>query len=281
MAKNAARKIEELFVLKRERGIKVSAIVPVYCEEKTVGGVLKSILNHPLIDEVVCVDDASEDKSLEILKSFDSKIKLVVHKRNRGKGAALTSGIKEAKGDVVCFFDADLLNLSSYHIAKLLEPILRGEARSVVGYPKLQFQGFKSWSGERAYWRVDLLPFLKEMSSSRFGVEIYLNERFKNKVKFVNLIGLEGYYKFEKFDFDKAMSEYIKLVSEVTRIKMKMLGVGIKESREILRLFRSKDVDDFRRKAMLIKNDKIRSFLTKNVLRYLSFLENRWRSLSN
>jgi len=275
-----SEKAEKLLALKKSDNLRVSAILPVYCEEKTVANVVAKLLENPLIDEVICVNDASEDKSLEILKSFGSRINLIIHKKNKGKGAALASGVRIAKGDIVCFFDADLLNLSDYHIFKLLEPLIKKKAKSVVGYPILHFRGFKSWSGERAYFRKDLLPLLKEMALTRFGVEIFLNEKFEKKVKFVSLDGLKGYYKFEKFDFDKAVGEYLKLFTEVTRLKLKMMGFDANETREILKLFKIRSIDDLKDKVAKVRNAKIRRFLKNNVLRYLSYIQDRWRVLT-
>ena len=68
----------------------VSAIVPVFNEEKTVKVVVETLLASKLISEVICVNDGSTDKGLEILKSFGRKIKLIDLKRNHGKGFALS-----------------------------------------------------------------------------------------------------------------------------------------------------------------------------------------------
>ena len=89
----------------------ISAIIPVFNEEKTVGEIIETLLTD-LVDEIICVNDGSSDESLNILKSFGTNIKLINLKRNYGKGFALAAGIKRAKGDFVAFFDSDLLNLS-------------------------------------------------------------------------------------------------------------------------------------------------------------------------
>ena len=87
-----------------KKNISMSAIVPVYDEEKTVARVIGALLANNKFDEVICVNDGSTDRTLEILKSFGNKIILIDLKKNRGKGFALVSGIKKAKGEIVVFF---------------------------------------------------------------------------------------------------------------------------------------------------------------------------------
>lgn len=258
---------------KDKREMLVSAIVPIYCEEKTLKNVVAKLIESPLIDEVICVDDASDDGSFKILKSFEDRIEIIRHKRNMGKGAALASGVRKAEGDIVCFFDADLLNLSETHIKDLLNPIITGKAQTVIGYPVLHYKGFAFWSGQRAYFRKDLLPYLKEMSKTRFGVEIYLNEVFKDKIILVPLKNLRGYYKYQKFSTDKAIKEYIKLVLEVTRVKAKLLGLDSKEIEKTLKLLKSETVKEVKEKASFISDKRLKSFVKKNILKYYDFFQ--------
>ena len=67
----------------------ISAIVPVYNEEKTVSGVVQVLLQSNLIDAVICVNDASTDESLAILQTLADRIELIDLQNNRGKGHAL------------------------------------------------------------------------------------------------------------------------------------------------------------------------------------------------
>lgn len=89
---------------------KLSIIIPVYNEKKTIEKILNKI--HKLTDikkEVIVVDDASYDGSTNILKKNKDKInKLIQHKKNLGKGAAIRSAQKFVKGDIVIIQDADL-----------------------------------------------------------------------------------------------------------------------------------------------------------------------------
>src|SRR3989344_1816195 len=94
--------------------MKISIIVPVYNEEKTVREVLsrlQKIGKQNFSYEIIVVDDGSTDASVEEIKKAISKatnIKLVQHKENKGKGMAVRTGIKHATGDYVVIQDADL-----------------------------------------------------------------------------------------------------------------------------------------------------------------------------
>lgn len=245
----------------------ISAIVPIYCEEKTLKGVVESLLKSPMIDEVICVDDASEDKSLEILKRFSNRITLVTHKQNKGKGAALVSGIKRARGEIVCFVDADLLNFREEHIRKLLMPLLKGQATSTMGYGIIKVRAFINWTGERAYFKKNLLPHLKEMEKARFGVEMYLNHVFKN-TKRISLPGLRGIYKNEKFGRQKFVNEYIKEALEVTKTKSRLYGNSF--SKEIAGLTGFKTLDEFKAKISKVTDRDLKKFIEGYILKYLT-----------
>ncbi len=91
---------------------KVSILIPVYNEGKTVEMTLKSILtsNYPKEKfEVIVVDDGSDDDTLRYIKKFESKIVRVFSKKHGGKGKALNFAIKKAKGEIVFSMDADTL----------------------------------------------------------------------------------------------------------------------------------------------------------------------------
>jgi glycosyltransferase involved in cell wall biosynthesis len=209
-----------------ERRESVSAIVPVYNEAKTVALVVETLLGCPSIDEVICVDDGSTDASPAILRRFGSAIVLVELPANCGKGGALAAGIRIARGSLVAFFDADLTNLSHQHVAALLAPIQAGNARAVLAYGtgdttvSLLLSPWigARFTGERAYFRADLLPHLARMADTRFGVEVFLNGLFpKQETASVRLDGLVGLGKEAKHPPMVAAREYLGEAAEVTR----------------------------------------------------------------
>lgn len=214
--------------------VRISAIIPAYNEEKTIAGVIDTLLQSRMIDEIICVNDCSTDKSLLILQSFGNKINLVSLSKNYGKGYALAEGVKIAKGELIMFIDGDLINFSDAHIQTLLNPIEKNDKiRAVIGHPIANskkiwhFSGlWSSLSGERAYYKKDLLPHLKYLAKTRFGAEIYLNQLFtKDETVKVPLKNLDMLFKHEKFRMQRAIKEWLKEFAEITQEVGKRKGI--------------------------------------------------------
>jgi glycosyltransferase involved in cell wall biosynthesis len=116
----------------------LSVVIPVYNEKNTIREIIRSVeaVSLPGIEtEIHLVDDFSTDGTREILKDqFDGRdgIRILYHDRNRGKGAALRTGIAQTKGDIVLIQDADL-EYDPQEYPKLLAPILAGKADVVYG----------------------------------------------------------------------------------------------------------------------------------------------------
>jgi glycosyltransferase involved in cell wall biosynthesis len=111
--------------------MKVSIIVPAFNEEASIGQVLDEIARLPLDTETIVIDDGSRDRTSEIVSQYPG-VRLIRHQQNRGRGAAVRTGMTAATGDVVCIQDADMEQLPS-DIPALVAPIARGEASVVYG----------------------------------------------------------------------------------------------------------------------------------------------------
>ena len=115
--------------------VKLSILMPVYNEARTVQAVVKRVLDvdFPCPVEVVIVDDASTDGTAEILGRFrDERLVKLTHPVNRGKGAAIRTAVAAATGEFVVPLDADL-EYQPEEIPRLLQPVLSGEAEVVYG----------------------------------------------------------------------------------------------------------------------------------------------------
>jgi glycosyltransferase involved in cell wall biosynthesis len=111
----------------------LSVVVPMYNEKQTIREILRRINAVDIDKEIIVVDDGSTDGTREILGAInDPGLRILHHERNRGKGAALRTGIQAAQGDIVIVQDADLeYNPNEY--PRLIKPILEGNADVVYG----------------------------------------------------------------------------------------------------------------------------------------------------
>lgn len=115
--------------------LKVSVIIPVYNERKTLADVLDRVLAVEEADEIIIVDDGSTDGTRDILPELEAKIeiaKIVLHEMNQGKGAAVRTGINAATGDIILIQDADQ-EYDPRDYSKLLQPLREGITQVVYG----------------------------------------------------------------------------------------------------------------------------------------------------
>ena len=113
--------------------LKLSVVIPVYNERETVLQVIAAVRKVDLEKEIIIVDDGSSDGTRDLLATIsDPTVRVILHDRNQGKGAALRTGFAAAEGDVIIIQDADLeYDPQDYH--RLLRPILEGKADVVYG----------------------------------------------------------------------------------------------------------------------------------------------------
>lgn len=115
---------------------KLSIIIPVYNEHKTIINLLETIKAVDLINglekEIIIVDDYSTDGTRSLLKNIESEHKIFYHHKNQGKGAAVRTALNGVSGDIIIIQDADL-EYNPHEYNKLLKPILAGETAVVYG----------------------------------------------------------------------------------------------------------------------------------------------------
>lgn len=114
--------------------MKLSVIIPVYNEVKTIREIVRRVLETGLVSEVVVVDDGSTDGTRDILPELDGRqgVRIILHEKNQGKGAAVRTGLQNATGEVLLIQDADL-EYDPREYPTLLKPIEDGIADVVYG----------------------------------------------------------------------------------------------------------------------------------------------------
>jgi glycosyltransferase involved in cell wall biosynthesis len=111
----------------------LSVIIPVYNESKTIHQIVDRVRATPYDKEIIIIDDGSTDGTRDELKKIDyPNVRILLHEKNCGKGAAIQTGWNQAQGEILLIQDADLeYDPSDY--PQLLEPIQSGKADVVFG----------------------------------------------------------------------------------------------------------------------------------------------------
>ena len=213
---------------------KITAIVCAFNEEKTIRDVMDALLRSPWVDEVIAVDDGSVDGTAQILKEYQrlDQVRTFLLPENHGKGYGMSMAAASAKGDVLCFVDADLLNLSERHIAMMVEAFFKEEAEMLLGCPirgkrnslANRLDPFLTLTGERVLYRKDFLQLSDEIFTSGYGVETILNDRYHQQGKRIHLLFLSGLIhprKFEKTGLINALREYLAEGKEILAVRWK------------------------------------------------------------
>ncbi|MDD5692864.1 MAG: glycosyltransferase family 2 protein [Patescibacteria group bacterium] len=204
---------------------KVSVIIAAYNEEPRIAKVLSVVENHPLVDEVIVVNDGSKDKTSEVVKKY--KVTLIENEKNLGKTLSVKRGIEKARNDIVLMLDADLVGLTSKSINALVIPVINGKVDWTLSLRGNSFGYMKKmgidWvSGERAI-RKELLkdPFIWSKPKVGFGLETLMNKSFIDRgatFQSIYLPNLRVVNKADKIGLVKGWYCEIKMVRQISRV---------------------------------------------------------------
>ena len=211
---------------------RVSAVVPARDERPTLAGVLRPLLAHPLVDEVIVADDASTDGTAALARELGAKV--VMLPDNGGKAAAMSKGVAAARNDVILFCDADLIGLSAEAITRIVEPVARGDCAMFVGI-----------RGRRSYWANRLLHFTPILGGERalrrslweevpaaykrnFQIEIALNFFAKangHRMGFTVVHGLRQVIKERKRGLLRGVVQRLDMVADIVIVSWRLYAV--------------------------------------------------------
>jgi glycosyltransferase involved in cell wall biosynthesis len=215
-----------------DRTPKVSALIAAYNEQDTIAQVIRAIEGHPLVDEIIVVDDGSADATSA--RARETTANVITLETNLGKAGAMSTGVRAARNDTILFLDADILGLTHEIITLTVMPVLTGKCGMFVAI-----------RARRSYWMNRLLYFIPVLGGERaltkeiwrnvpriyrkgFQIEIALNYYTKKsgrKMGFGVMPGLSQVIKEKKRGFWLGMWQRIKMCGEVLLISFRLYVV--------------------------------------------------------
>ncbi len=163
--------------------MKISAIVPAYNEEERIEKVIQPLKAVELVNEIIVIDDGSQDRTAEIAQSHD--VRLIRLDKNSGKAEAVKRGLMDCDADILLLLDADLIGLTPKHIRDLLEPVLQDNADMTIGIfedgrlaTDLAQKISPNLSGQRVM-RASLAKQLMLLDTDGYGIELALTRLAK------------------------------------------------------------------------------------------------------
>ncbi|MHB1675908.1 MAG: glycosyltransferase family 2 protein [Sulfuriferula sp.] len=162
--------------------VRISCIICAFNEAPRISAVLEIAAKHPLLHEVIVVDDGSTDNTAEIVRHFPT-VKLISYPENQGKSFAMATGVAKAQNELLMLLDADLKGLAAEHITALAAPVLSGKSDVSLSLRQNSLFIFRAIgldfvSGERVLKKELLSKALKEIRRlPRFGIEVFLNSQ--------------------------------------------------------------------------------------------------------
>jgi glycosyltransferase involved in cell wall biosynthesis len=161
---------------------RISCIVCALNEGPRIAAVLAVAAAHPLIAEVIVVDDGSADDTAQVAARHP-RVRVISHARNQGKSRAVATGVAAARHELLMLLDADLKGLRADDLSALAAPVLAGRAAVSLSLRRnslalFRWVGIDFVSGERVVDRRLLSDVLQDIHAlPRFGIEVFMNKR--------------------------------------------------------------------------------------------------------
>lgn len=204
--------------------MEITAVIPAYNEEKTIGLIVPVVKSVSIINEVLVVSDGSIDGTAALAKAAGARV--IELAENIGKGGAMMVGVQSTKADLILFLDADLIGLTPAHILDLLLPVVSGQVETTIGIfgrgrltTDLAQVIAPYLSGQRVIKR-ELLMKIPNLEITRFGVEAALTRYIRKEgISFreVELKDMTHIMKEEKLGLVKGFQARMKMYWEIVK----------------------------------------------------------------
>jgi len=207
----------------------ISCIIPAFNEQTTVGEIARIALSISLLDEIIVVNDHSNDHTAEVARKIGAIV--IDNTGERGKAQAMEYGVAQANGDVILFLDADLVGLTPTHIESLIQPVFSGRSDMTIA---IRDRGsiiaslnkrLGPWiAGERCLKR-SLWEGLPNEYKKGFQIELALNHyaaQQRLRVAPILLNGLSIRRKEQKYGVLRGLWMRVKMIGELIIVFTKL-----------------------------------------------------------
>ncbi|MDP1743769.1 MAG: glycosyltransferase family 2 protein [Candidatus Amesbacteria bacterium] len=215
--------------------MKVSIIIPVYNEERTISKILKKVslatLPSGFVKEIIVVNDSSRDRTVHEIKKCKIKMVVINHAENLGKGAAIISGLEKALGEIVLIQDADL-EYDPEDYQKLLAPFQNNQTQVVYGSRLIDYP-LKLFGKHKTPMPIHLLAnkFLTFLTNYLYGSSVTDMETCYKVIntKLLKSLNIQA----KRFDFEpevtaKILKRGIKIIEIPIKVKPRSYQEGKK-----------------------------------------------------
>lgn len=206
----------------------VTLIIPAYNEADNIEQVLDVVVKMPDFQQIIVVDDGSTDGTYATIRKYP--VDVIRHETNRGKGAAIWTGVQAARSPYLMMLDADLIGLRPTHLRSLLHPVVEKGADMSIGlFGVGRFA--TDWAqrvaphltGQRVF-RRGVIEELPSLESTRYGLEVALTRHVRRRgyrLEEVFLDELTHRMKEEKLGVLRGVQARMRMYWDIVRVLMR------------------------------------------------------------
>ena len=244
----------------------ISIIIPTYNDTTEIENIIDKCNSLKFEKEIIVIDDGSTQKHKDILSKLKN-IELITHKTNFGKSQAMLTGLKNSNGNIIVFLDADIINLETKNLEKLIIPVMKNNyditmSEKGAGLSKYgRYLGIaQTFTGERTFRKDLLLENLDIFESHGYTIEAEMNKRFFNKYKIGRTYwpNVENPSKIRHGSFN-GLTNDIKMYSDIKK------HIGIKELTSQIKTAITLPTTNPEDRKKHIDKDKIKEIMEKEI----------------